>query len=109
VSARLPVAHGLWCVQVVQETDESAIYERGMLDRLPLDSWSTASSRVVLLGDAAHAMYAGPGQGARTAFEDAHQLLTALNAAWPDVAEVARRYEVCACAVQSANGEASQA
>ncbi|CAI7787493.1 unnamed protein product [Closterium sp. NIES-53] len=30
--------------------------------------------KVVLMGDAAHAMHTGPGQGAQTAFEDAHQL-----------------------------------
>lgn len=164
--------------QEVEDTDESAIYERATWDRLPLDKWSAADGRVLLLGDAAHAMYsgedqtlqgainrpvlrdrglclqpeaclsgcpsmavveclhqppqqmacnrqgivcaraaawfqvhqnnhqpvhfscagalscAGPGQGARTAFEDAHQMYTALEEHWPDAAAVATQYEV---------------
>jgi len=40
----------------------------------------------------------GPGQGARTAFEDAHQLMLALKAHWPDRQAVAQQYEVRQCA-----------
>jgi 2-polyprenyl-6-methoxyphenol hydroxylase-like FAD-dependent oxidoreductase len=86
-------------LQEVEATDESAIYERAMWDRLPLPCWSAAAGRVVLLGDAAHAMYSGPGQGARTAFEDAHQMFLAIKQHWPNPAAVAAQYEVrCRCA-----------
>ena len=87
--------------EAILATEESLIFERRMMDRLPLDSWSHPSGRVVLLGDgtlrsglylqlqltrflpapAAHAMYPGPGEGARQAFEDAHQLSLALGEA----------------------------
>eukprot|EP00879_Flechtneria_rotunda_P016255 GHRR01017007.1.p1 GENE.GHRR01017007.1~~GHRR01017007.1.p1 ORF type:complete len:385 (+),score=114.10 GHRR01017007.1:670-1824(+) len=80
-------------LQEVEATDESAIYERAMLDSLPLPKWTGAGGRVVLLGDAAHAMYTGPGQGARMAFEDAHQMMLALEQQWPNVAAVAQQYE----------------
>lgn len=36
----------------------------------------------------------GPGQGARTAFEDAHQMMEALKAHWPNAQAVAKQYEV---------------
>lgn len=84
------------CLQEVEATDESAIYERAMWDRLPLPAWSAAGGHVVLLGDAAHAMYSGPGQGARTAFEDAHQMFLAIKQHWPNPAAIAAQYEVCA-------------
>jgi 2-polyprenyl-6-methoxyphenol hydroxylase-like FAD-dependent oxidoreductase len=53
-----------------QATPESAIFERAMYDRVPLDELPgnrhngmvSAGGRVFLLGDAAHAMYPGPGQ-----------------------------------------------
>jgi len=74
-------------LRIVQATPESAIFERGLLDRVPLDELgaglASAGGRVLLLGDAAHAMHPGPGQGARTAFEDAHQLMEALLHHWP--------------------------
>lgn len=50
--------------------------------------------QVILLGDAAHGMYTGPGQGARMAFEDAHQLMLALKQHWPDTAAVAQQFQV---------------
>ncbi|WIA28788.1 hypothetical protein OEZ86_011320 [Tetradesmus obliquus] len=80
-------------MQEVEATDESAIYERAMWDRLPLPAWSAAGGHVVLLGDAAHAMYSGPGQGARTAFEDAHQMFLAIKQHWPNPAAIAAQYE----------------
>ncbi|GFH12919.1 uncharacterized protein HaLaN_08700, partial [Haematococcus lacustris] len=59
--------------RVVQATPEADIFERAMLDRIPLDELcaglSGAGGRLLLLGDAAHAMHSGPGQGARMAFE----------------------------------------
>ncbi|CAI5466033.1 unnamed protein product [Closterium sp. Yama58-4] len=46
----------------------------------PKDSWSDpkCGNRVVLMGNAAHAMHTGPRQGAHMAFEDAHQLFMCL-------------------------------
>lgn len=58
----------------IEATNEEIIIERRMMDRLPINKWSDADGHVLLIGDAAHAQYTGPGQGARTAFEDAHQL-----------------------------------
>lgn len=43
----------------MEDTDEDAIYERATWDRLPLKTWVGAEGHVVLLGDAAHAMYSG--------------------------------------------------
>ncbi|KAI5063100.1 hypothetical protein GOP47_0021647 [Adiantum capillus-veneris] len=65
--------------KAIEATDEKAIFERKIMNRLPLDKWSDADGSVLLIGDAAHAMYVGPGQGARTAFEDAHQLALLLE------------------------------
>ncbi|CAI5466035.1 unnamed protein product [Closterium sp. Yama58-4] len=74
-----PSGHDIWhtVLQAVTVTDPGNIYERYMVDRPPpKDSWSDpkCGNRVVLMGDAAHAMHTGPGQGAQMAFEDAHQL-----------------------------------
>ncbi|XP_024542202.1 uncharacterized protein LOC9656546 [Selaginella moellendorffii] len=65
----------------VEATEAGQIFQRRIKDRIPLDSWSDLNHRVVLMGDAAHAMHWGPGQGARTAFEDAHQLCELLSPA----------------------------
>jgi 2-polyprenyl-6-methoxyphenol hydroxylase-like FAD-dependent oxidoreductase len=47
-----------------------------MIDRIPLDELGAglvgAGGRLVLLGDAAHAMHSGSGQGGRMAFEVSH-------------------------------------
>ncbi|KAF5831457.1 hypothetical protein DUNSADRAFT_13132 [Dunaliella salina] len=88
-------------IRVVQATPETSIFERAILDRIPLDElppWgdlqgsnagnpeksrsplASPGNRVVLLGDALHAVHPGPGQGARSAFEDAHQLANILEA-----------------------------
>ncbi|CAI7773909.1 unnamed protein product [Closterium sp. NIES-54] len=74
-----PSAHDTWhtVLQAVTTMDPGNIYERWMMDRPPpKDSWSDSKcgNRVVLMGDAAHAMHPELGQGAQTAFEDAHQL-----------------------------------
>ncbi|CAI5950618.1 unnamed protein product [Closterium sp. NIES-64] len=74
-----PSAHDTWhtVLQAITTTDPGNIYERWMMDRPPpKDSWSDSKcgNRVVLMGDAAHAMHPELGQGAQTAFEDAHQL-----------------------------------
>lgn len=67
--------------EAIDLTSEDIISERKIMDRMPLDKWSDADGHVLLIGDAAHAQYVGPGQGARTAFEDAHQLSLLLQLA----------------------------
>uniref|UniRef100_A0A0D6QR73 FAD-binding domain-containing protein n=1 Tax=Araucaria cunninghamii TaxID=56994 RepID=A0A0D6QR73_ARACU len=67
--------------EAIEASSEEIISERKIMDRLPLDKWSDADGHVVLIGDAAHAQYVGPGQGGRTAFEDAHQLSLLLEVA----------------------------
>ncbi|KXZ51919.1 hypothetical protein GPECTOR_11g46 [Gonium pectorale] len=82
-----------WAVPILEAVPESCLFERALYDRLPLERWSSRGGRVVLLGDSAHAMHPGPGQGARSAFEDAHQLVLALEAQWPDVPSALERYQ----------------
>ncbi|CAM6017172.1 unnamed protein product [Sphagnum balticum] len=61
--------------EAINITEVGLVREGKCFDRLPLTSWSDPNSApVVLIGDAAHGMHSTPGQGARTAFEDAHQL-----------------------------------
>ena len=63
--------------EIVQATDASTIIERGVCDRLPVESWSI--DRVTLLGDAAHPMRPALGQGTGMAFEDAYELSANLD------------------------------
>ncbi len=64
---------------LVMATDSNIIFERRMIDRKPLKRWSSRRRRVVLMGDAAHAMHPAPGQGANTAFADVVSLATSLK------------------------------
>lgn len=66
----------------IEATDPELIYERRSMDRAPLDKWSDCNGHAVLVGDAAHGMYSALGMGARTAFEDAHQLTLFLEEAF---------------------------
>ncbi|KAH9306127.1 hypothetical protein KI387_010531, partial [Taxus chinensis] len=66
---------------VIEATSEETITERKIMDRLPLNKWSDADGHVLLIGDAAHAQFVGPGQGAMSAFEDVHQLSNLLKVA----------------------------
>lgn len=66
--------------KAIQDTEPEKISERKIMDHVPLTSWSGADGHVLLIGDAAHAMHYGPGQGAMTSFEDAHQLSNLLEA-----------------------------
>ncbi|CAI5461693.1 unnamed protein product [Closterium sp. Yama58-4] len=96
-----PSGHDIWhtVLQAVTTTDPGNIYERWMMDRPPRkDSWSDpkCGNRVVLMGDAAHAMHTGPGQGAQMAFEDAHQLSLCLS----DVKDVLAEPAAVAAAVR---------
>ncbi|XP_024541671.1 uncharacterized protein LOC9657315 [Selaginella moellendorffii] len=82
----------------VEATEAGQIFQRRIKDRIPLESWSNLDQRVVLMGDAAHAMHWGPAQGARTAFEDAHQLCELLSPALAagnpeDLKRAVMRYE----------------
>lgn len=64
----------------IAATPEETIFERCLLFRKPLQRYSTLGRRVVLMGDAAHAMHSVRGQGANMTFEDAHCLGLALAA-----------------------------
>jgi salicylate hydroxylase len=83
-----------WDPRIVRllETVESC-YWWGLYDRRPLVSWK--SGRLVLLGDAAHAMLPHLGQGANQAIEDGVALAVFLEGRDPDeVPDILPRYEV---------------
>jgi salicylate hydroxylase len=64
----------------------------GLYDRRPLTSWT--NGRLVLLGDAAHAMLPHLGQGANQAIEDGVALAVLLEGRDPaEVADILPRYE----------------
>ena len=82
-----------WDPRVVRllETVETC-YWWGVYDRRPLSSWT--SGRLVLLGDAAHAMLPHLGQGANQAIEDGVALAVFLAGRDPDeVPAILQRYE----------------
>ena len=66
-------------IALVMATDSNTIFERRIIDRKPLTRWSSRGRRVVLMGDAAHAMHPAPGQGANTAFADVVSLANLLK------------------------------
>ncbi|KAF5684779.1 kynurenine 3-monooxygenase [Fusarium denticulatum] len=51
-----------------------------------LPSWSSSSGRVIMIGDAAHAMPASSGQGVNQALEDGFSLAKVLSEEWDDEA-----------------------
>lgn len=51
----------------------------------PLDTWTSLGKRVILLGDAAHAIPPASGQGAAQAFEDAYSLSLLLSKLSPQL------------------------
>lgn len=63
----------------------------------PLPSWLSASKRVILIGDAVHAIPPTAGQGANQAFEDARSLATVLARLAPDAPldEAAEKWQAC--------------
>ena len=87
-----------WDSQIVQllETVEACFWW-GLYDRRPLTSWT--SGRLVLLGDAAHAMLPHLGQGANQAIEDGVALAVILEGREPDeVPDILQQYQEFRCA-----------
>jgi 2-polyprenyl-6-methoxyphenol hydroxylase-like FAD-dependent oxidoreductase len=76
--------------QLLEATDESAMFRRDIFDRKPVKRWG--SGRVTLVGDAAHPMTPNLGQGACQAIEDAVVLAKHLQAEG-DVVAALRAYE----------------
>jgi 2-polyprenyl-6-methoxyphenol hydroxylase-like FAD-dependent oxidoreductase len=75
---------------ILRQTPASEIIRTDLWDLTPLKHWS--QGRVVLLGDAAHAMTPNLGQGGAQAIEDAW-VLAAQLAAHADPAEAIAAYE----------------
>jgi 2-polyprenyl-6-methoxyphenol hydroxylase-like FAD-dependent oxidoreductase len=76
---------------ILAATPKEAVLHNDILD-LPLPLAPFVSGRVVLLGDAAHAMTPNLGQGACSAIEDAGALSRHLHEA-PDLATALSRYD----------------
>jgi 2-polyprenyl-6-methoxyphenol hydroxylase-like FAD-dependent oxidoreductase len=75
---------------LLNATDESVILHNDIYDLEPLTNW--IEGRVVLLGDAAHAMTPNLGQGACQALEDAVVLGNAIKAT-PDITTALAQYQ----------------
>jgi 2-polyprenyl-6-methoxyphenol hydroxylase-like FAD-dependent oxidoreductase len=77
-------------VALIRSTPSAAVLRNDLIDRPPAQRWGRG--RVTLIGDAAHAMLPGLGQGACQALEDAVALADCLrNASDPESG--LRRYE----------------
>lgn len=77
-------------VRVIEDVeDRASVVVTDIHDREPVQRWS--AGRVTLLGDAAHPMSPGTGQGASMALEDATVLAAALRAGTP-VPDALRSY-----------------
>lgn len=84
-----------WIISLVEQTDPSAILVDRSLEATVEegDSFVSNDGRVVLVGDAAHAMNPAYGQSASFAFEDAATLALLLkDGSYSDVAEALREY-----------------
>lgn len=77
-------------VMRVLEAVESCFWW-GLYDRMPLQSWTRG--RLVLLGDAAHAMLPHLGQGANQGIEDGVALAVLLEGRDADVPDFVQQYE----------------
>lgn len=76
------------------------IYSPSRFAKLPdMEHWTSRSGRVILVGDAAHAIPPSGGQGAASAFEDAETLAYVLGklslpgSTMPNLRESLRRWE----------------
>jgi salicylate hydroxylase len=89
----LAAAFAGWDPRVARALDAvETCFWWGLYDRRPLPSWS--NGRLVLLGDAAHAMLPHLGQGANQAIEDGVALAVLLEGRdRTDVPDVVARYE----------------
>jgi 2-polyprenyl-6-methoxyphenol hydroxylase-like FAD-dependent oxidoreductase len=73
-------------VQSVMENIQSGTTTAWPYSFMPhLDTWTSPAKRVVLLGDAAHAIPPASGQGAAQAFEDAYSLSLLLSNLSPQI------------------------
>jgi salicylate hydroxylase len=79
-------------LQILEATDPELILERRVLDMPVLTSWT--KGRIVILGDAAHAVTPALGQGANLAFEDGLELALQLSSA-PTLSCALEAYEQC--------------
>jgi salicylate hydroxylase len=77
-------------LHILEATDPALILERRVLDLPVLTKWT--NGRVVVLGDAAHAVTPALGQGANMAFEDGLELAIQLSSA-SDLSSALRTYE----------------
>ena len=55
---------------IISKTNETNIYSREIISRKLLNKWSSNSGKIIIIGDAAHAMHPILGQGANQALED---------------------------------------
>jgi 2-polyprenyl-6-methoxyphenol hydroxylase-like FAD-dependent oxidoreductase len=77
--------------EIIEATDEGAIFRTDVCDRLPDKQWGRG--RVTLIGDAAHPMTFAVGQGAAQALEDAAAIADALANNSNDLDAALRAYE----------------
>ncbi|CAK9226843.1 unnamed protein product [Sphagnum jensenii] len=92
MKARLKQEFKGWdlALKILEATDADLILERRVLDIPVLKEWSRG--RVVLLGDAVHAVTPALGQGANLAFEDGLELALQLSSA-SDLRSALEAYE----------------
>mmetsp|Transcript_4489 Transcript_4489/g.10580 ORF Transcript_4489/g.10580 Transcript_4489/m.10580 type:complete len:139 (+) Transcript_4489:999-1415(+) len=65
-------------MSLIAATPDSSIFERAIYDIPRIDKWHSENNRIVLLGDAAHAMVPSQGQGTMMTLEDVCELSIAL-------------------------------
>ncbi len=76
---------------ILEAVNDTALYRWALFDRQPLSRWT--DGRVVLLGDAAHAMLPFLAQGAAMAIEDAWSIAANLSASEREIAQSLSAYQ----------------